>query len=63
MGWGQAGEAWRARTGASFEKLSADAKLPDVFSGGAGDLGPKLNRCKAQFGPKTAIPLPQSGAV
>jgi len=22
---------------------------------------PKLNRCKAQFGPKTAFPFPQSG--
>ena len=47
MGWGQAGEAWRARTGASFGKLPADAKLSDVFGGGAGGLGSKLQRRQA----------------
>ena len=30
---------------------------------GLGGLCPKLNRCKAQFGPKAAFPSPQSGAV
>lgn len=28
-----------------------------------GGLCSKLNRCKAQFSPKTAFPFPQSGAV
>ena len=35
MGWGQAGAAWRECAGASFGKLPAGAKLPDVFGGGA----------------------------
>jgi len=30
---------------------------------GLGGLCPKLNRCKAQFGPTLDFPLPQSGAV
>ena len=29
----------------------------------AGDLGSKRQRCKVQFGPKTALPFPQFGAA
>ena len=64
MGWGQAGEAWMQCAGASFGKLPAGAKLPDVLGGGASNtLRPTLQRCKAQSSPKTAILLPQSGAA